>query len=112
MAKRGRKPKTESAVVKTQLTVADYEKTLKKREEEQLVQLETMYIKLAKIRNLIENGMDKLHNVDDCESLSAVGFQAGRAFANIAEASVKLEKILDDIYDDNNFDYYSDIEND
>ena len=108
MAKRGRKPKNATVAA----PAIDHAKLLKQFEQEQLVGLETLYIKLAKIRNLIENGMDKLHNVDDCESLSAVGFQAGRAFANIAEASVKLEKILDDMYDSNNFDYYSDIEND
>ena len=108
MAKRGRKPKNATVAA----PAIDHAKLLKQFEQEQLVQLETLYIKLAKIRNLVELGMDKLHNVDDCQSLSAVGFQAGRAFAKIAEASVKLENILDDMYDNNNFDYYSDIEND
>lgn len=104
---RGRKPK-----IKTEDTVAvvvDHAKLLKQFEQEQRVQLETLYKDLALIRKKVDYALTHIGFMDDCESLSHAAFRAGRAYGPLDEANDKLEEMLEDMYGNSDFDHYDDI---
>ena len=108
MAKRGRKPKTATVAS----PAIDHAKLLKQFEQEQIVQLQTMYKSLAKIRSLVEICIEKLQDVSNASSHVEATFEAGRAYQSVTKAHDKLEQILDEMYDNNDLDYYTDIQND
>jgi len=102
---RGRKPK-EQAVVPV---VVDHAKLLKQFEQEQRVQLETLYKDLAKVKQQIDLALNQIGFMDEAENLSQAAFRAGRAFGPLDEANDKLEEILDGIYNNTDLDHYDDI---
>jgi len=101
---RGRKPK--------ELTVAtpvDHAKLLKQFEEEQRIQLEAFYKKLAKIKRLVDLSLTQIGFMDNAEKLSEAVFKAGRAYGPLDQANDKLEEMLDEIYNNTDFDNWDDI---
>ena len=48
--------------------------------------------------------------MDEAESLAAAVFNAGRAYVQLSAVMDKLEEMLDNIYDNNDVEYYNDIE--
>jgi hypothetical protein len=106
MAKRGRPRKSEELTIATPV---DHAKLLKQFEQEQRVQLETLYKDLAVIRKKVDLALTKIGFIDEAESLSQAAFKAGRAYGPLDEANDKLEEMLDGIYDNNDFDHYDDI---
>ena len=106
MARRGRPKKSEELTVATPV---DHAKLLKQFEQEQKVQLETLYKDLAVIRKKVDLALTKIGFIDEAESLSQAAFKAGRAYGPLDEANDKLEEMLDGIYDNNDFDHYDDI---
>jgi hypothetical protein len=106
MAKRGRPRKSEELTIATPV---DHAKLLKQFEQEQKVQLETLYKDLAVIRKKVDLALTKIGFIDEAESLSQAAFKAGRAYGPLDEANDKLEEMLDGIYDNNDFDHYDDI---
>jgi hypothetical protein len=108
MAQRGR-PKKIQTVVETKLTPAYYEKVLQQREQEQEIQLGTLYKELAKIKQKIDLALTHVGFMDDCESLSHAAFRAGRAYGPLDEANDKLEEVLEDIYGNNDVDHWDDV---
>ena len=105
MAKRGRKPKNATVAA----PAIDHAKLLKQFEQEQLIQLETFYKSLAKIKSSIDAALTQIEFIDDCEKLSEASFKAGRAYGPLGEANDKLEEILDDIYNNHDFDHWESI---
>ena len=104
---RGRKPK-----IKTEDTVAvvvDHAKLLKQFEQEQKVQLETLYKDLALIRKKVDYALTHIGFMDSVESLGEAAFKAGRAYGPLDEANDKLEQMLDDMYAESDFDHYDDL---
>ena len=101
---RGRKPK-----VTTEAVQIDHAKLLKQFEQEQQVQLETMYKELAKIKHLIDSSLTQIGFMDECENLSQAAFKAGRAFGPLDEANDKLQTILEDIYAETDLDHWEDV---
>lgn len=109
MAKRGRPKKST-----TELTVpvkVDHAKLLKQFEQEQRIQLETMYKDLAVIRQKVDYALTQIGFMDNCETLGEAAFKAGRAYGPLDEANDKIQEILDDIYDGNDLDHWEDIVN-
>ena len=104
MAKRGRKPKETTVPA-----VVDHAKLLKQFEQEQRVQLETLYKDLASIRKKVDYALSHIGFMDEAESLSQAAFKAGRAYGPLDEANDKLEEILDGIYGNSDFDHYDDL---
>lgn len=107
MAQRGRPKK-----VKEELTVAvkvDHAKLLKQFEEEQRIQLEAFYKKLAKIKRLTDLALTQIGFMDSSENLSEAAFKAGRAYGPLDQANDKLEEILEEIYSNTDFDNWDDI---
>ncbi len=110
MAQRGRPRKIkEEAIIPV---VVDHAKLLKQFEQEQRVQLETLYKDLANIRYHLDLALTHVGLMDDCESLSHAAFRAGRAYGPLDEANDKLQEILDEMYDNNDFDHWDDVVND
>jgi hypothetical protein len=108
MAQRGR-PKKIKAVVEPKLTPAYYEKALAQRDQEQKVQLETLYKDLAKVKHNLSVALNKIGFIDSCENLAEAAFKAGRAYGPLDEANDKLEEILEEIYSNNNVDHWDDV---
>ena len=106
MAKRGRPRKSQELTVATPV---DHAKLLKQFEQEQRVQLETLYKDLALIRKKVDYALTHIGFMDDCESLSHAAFRAGRAFGPLDEANDKLEEILEGIHSNTDFDHYDDM---
>jgi hypothetical protein len=104
---RGRKPK-EQAVVPA---VIDHAKLLKQFEQEQRVQLETLYKDLAKIKHQVYLALIQIGFMDETENLSQAAFRAGRAFGPLNEANDKLEEVLENIYENNDLDHWDDVNN-
>jgi hypothetical protein len=98
MAK-GKKPK--------KLTVAtpvDHAKLLKQFEEEQRIQLEAFYKKLALIKRNIDRALTQVGFIDECENLSQAAFKAGRAYGPLDRANDDLEEMLNEMCDNNDLD--------
>jgi hypothetical protein len=102
---RGRKIKEEAVVP----AVVDYAKLLKQREEEQRLQLETLYKDLAKIKHQVDLAVRQIGFMDGVENVAEAVFKAGRAYGPLDEANDKLEEILDEIYGNNDLDHWDDI---
>ncbi len=106
MAQRGRPKK-----LKTDVTIpvkVDHAKLLKQFEEEQRIQLETFYKKLAKVRNLTDLALTQIGFMDSAENLSEAAFKAGRAYGPLDKANDELEEMLNDMFDNNDFDDWRD----
>jgi hypothetical protein len=108
MAQRGR-PKKVQTVVETKLTPAYYEKVLEQREEEQQVQLETLYKELANLKDKIGDALRHVALMDESETVAEAAFRAGRAYGPLSDANDKLEEVLDRMYENNDFDHWDDI---
>lgn len=116
MAQRGRPKKVvptlqdalqaEKAVEKV---TVNHAKLLKQFEQEQQVQLETLYKNLANIRHLVDSALTQIGFMDECDNVSQAAFKAGRAYGPLDEAHDKIKEILDGIYSNNDFDHYEDI---
>jgi hypothetical protein len=109
MAQRGRPKKVQT--VATKVTATDYEKVLQQREQEQQVQLETLYKELAKIKHNVNVALNKIGFIDSCENLAEAAFKSGRAYGPLDEANDKLEEVLDKMYETNDFDHWEDVNN-
>jgi hypothetical protein len=105
---RGRKPK-----IKEQAVVAcppiDYAKLLKQFEEEQRLQLESLYKDLAKIKYKVDLALTHVGQIDGVDSLAEASFKAGRAYGPLDESNDRLEEILNDIFEKNDVDHWDDI---
>ena len=104
---RGRKPKVkEQAIVPA---VVDHAKLLKQFEQEQQVQLESLYKDLAKIKHQVDLALTHIGFMDECENLSQAAFKAGRAYGPLDQANDKLEEVLESIYSESDLDHWEDV---
>jgi hypothetical protein len=103
---RGRKPKATTEAVKV-----DHAKLLKQFEQEQQVQLETLYKDLANIRHLVDSALTQIGFMDECDNLSQASFKAGRAYGPLDKANDKLEEMLENMYEKSDFDHWDDVIN-
>lgn len=101
---RGRKPKIQTESIKI-----DHAKLLKQFEQEQRLQLETLYKDLANIRHLVDLSLTQIGFMDSAENLSEAAFKAGRAYGPLDQANDKLEGMLEDMYENSDFDHWDDI---
>jgi hypothetical protein len=108
MAQRGR-PKKIKAVVEPKLTPAYYEKELAQRDQEQKVQLETLYKELVNLKDKIGDALRHVALTDESETVAEAAFRAGRAYGPLSDANDKLEEVLDRMYENNDFDHWDDI---
>jgi hypothetical protein len=106
MAQRGRPKKQKTEPVMEQ---NEYVKLTKQFEQEQQIQMEALYKELAIIKDKMGDAIRQVALIDECETVAAAAFRAGRAFGPLSEANDKLETILDNIYDANDFDHWDDL---
>lgn len=110
MAKRGRPRKQQpSGNVMTLAEMLEKEVDAVKESKQKNNELEELYIKLAKLKQVIDDAHTRVSFMDEAETLSDIAFKAGRAYEKLTESINTLESILDDIYDANDFEYYEDI---
>ena len=109
MAKRGRPKKNPPLgsieVVKTKV---DHAKVLKQFEQEQRIQLEALYKKLAEIKQLTDNALARLGSIDGAERLAEAAFYAGKAYGDVDKANDMLYDMLEEMYDNNDLDHWDD----
>ena len=101
---RGRKPKEPTVT-----TPVDHAKLLKQFEEEQRIQLEAFYKKLAIIKRNVDSALTQVGFMDDAQNLAEAAFKAGRAYGPLDKANDDLEEMLNDMFDNNDFDNWYDI---
>jgi hypothetical protein len=108
MAQRGRpkKQKEELTVIRPEV---DYQKLLKQREQEQQIQLETLYKELANLKDKIGDALRHVALMDESETVAEAAFRAGRAYGPLSDANDKLEEVLDKMYEANDFNHWDDI---
>ena len=106
MARRGRPKKELTVEVKV-----DHAKLLKQSEQEQKVQMESLYKDLAKIKHQVDLALTQIGFMDSAENLSEAAFKAGRAYGPLNEANDKLEEMLEEIYGNSDFDHWEDVAN-
>ena len=104
MAKRGRKPKNATVATKV-----DHAKLLKQFEQEQRVQLETFYKDLVKIKKDVDVALEHVSRVDSSDNVAEAAFKAGRAYGPLDEANDALEELLEEMFDNNDFDHWNDL---
>ena len=104
MAKRGRKPKNATVATKV-----DHAKLLKQFEQEQLIQLETFYRSLAKIKKDVDVALEHVGRVDSSDNVAEAAFKAGRAFNHLDVANDKLEEMLEQIQENYDFEHWLDF---
>lgn len=101
---RGRKPKQTTEAVKV-----DHAKLLKQFEEEQRIQLETLYKNLASMKEKLNYALRHVGMIDECDTIAEAAFKAGRVYGPLDEVNDKLEEMLEDMYSNNDFDHWDDI---
>ena len=106
MAKRGRPRKVETPnklkEVKSEL------KTLEVIKQEELKKL---YEDLAEIKKKVDLALTHIGFIDGTESLAEAAFKGGRAYGPLDEANDKLQEMLENIYEANDFDHWDWINN-
>jgi hypothetical protein len=107
MAKRGRPKK--STTETTVPVKIDHAKLLKQFEQEQKLQLESLYKDLANIKSKIGTALTYIGFMDECETIAQSIFKAGRAYGPLDQANDKLEEILDSIYSDTDLEHWDDL---
>lgn len=100
MAKRGRKPKQATSEVHQELEM------LQARTERATQKL---YTDLAVIKDALQRAFNHLGTIESSDNLAEAAFKAGRAFNPIDRINDKLEEMLDELYEDNDFDHWEDI---
>lgn len=73
-------------------------------------QLETLYKKLAVIKENVDTALTYLGRIDSCETLAEAAFRAGGAYRPLDKASDDLEEILEELYQDSDK-HWEDITN-
>lgn len=72
-------------------------------------QLEILYKELAVIKGKMDSALTQVGFIDSSECLGEAAFKAGRAFNSLDDASDKLEEVLNDLYDGNDYQDWHDI---
>lgn len=107
MAQRGRKPK-----IKTVITEVDYSKLLKEDQLKYETKMKSLYKKLSTIKYEINSSLYELNNISECKTLAEAAYIAGKSHVPLYTANDKLEDVLDEMYDEEDFDHWDDISND
>jgi hypothetical protein len=108
MAQRGRPKKQKTEPVMEQ---NEYVKLAKQFEQEQQVQLETLYKELANLKDKIGDALRHVALMDESETVAEAAFRAGRAYGPLSDANDKLEEVLDKMYESNDFNHWEDVLN-
>lgn len=78
--------------------------------EKRKKQLETLYKKLAVIKENVDTALTYLGRIDSCETLAEAAFRAGGAYRPLDKANDDLEEILEELYQDSDK-HWEDITN-
>jgi hypothetical protein len=108
MAQRGRPKKQKTEPVMEQ---NDYVKLTKQFEQEQQIQMEALYKELANLKDKIGDALRQVALMDESETVAEAAFRAGRAYGPLSDANDKLETMLDNMYEANDFDHWDDVLN-
>jgi serine protease inhibitor len=111
MAKRGRPAKAKTTETVSVMEQNDYVKLRKQFEQEQQVQIESLYKDLAKVKYQLNSALSRVGNIDSCENLGEAAFKAGLAYGPLDEANDRLEEILESIFSENDLDHWDDVNN-
>ena len=105
---RGRKPKQATpAVVKKE--VNQFAVDLKVLEIARIKEIEALYIDLARVKQNVDEALTKVGFMDESETVADAAFKAGRVYSFLDKANDKLEEMLDNIYESNDFDHWNDV---
>ena len=103
----GRKPKLKTITP----VLNSVEQELKQVYSTKHDETEALYKDLAKIKDLLGTALRHVGFMDEVETVAEAAFKAGRAYGPLDEASEKVEEMLTNLYEheDFNFDHWDDV---
>ena len=105
---RGKKPKQTTEIVPF-MEQADYAKLVKDFDQERTLQMTELYNDLAKMKEKINYALRHVGMIDECGTIAEAAFKAGRIYGPLDEVNDKLEEMLENLYEINDFDHWDDI---
>ena len=72
-------------------------------------ELKILYKDLAILKDLVSTTLIDLSSIDMSDTVGEAAFKAGKAYVPLNRADDKLEKMLDDLYEANEFEHYQEI---
>jgi hypothetical protein len=109
MPQRGR-PKKQKEIVPF-MEQADYAKLVKDFDQERTLQMTELYKDLAKMKDKVNYALRHVGQIDECGTIAEAAFKAGRVYGPLDEVNDQLETMLDNMYENNDFDHWEDINN-
>ena len=97
------------ATKKQTQTNAEELKELKFLAEIRKKELKILYKDLAILKHLVSSSLTDLSAIDMSDTVGEAAFKAGKAYVPLNRVDDKLEKMLDDLYEANQFEYYQDV---
>jgi len=105
---RGRKPKQTTETVPF-MEQKDYAKLVKDFDQERTLQITELYNDLAKMKEKINYALRHVGLMDECDTIAEAAFKAGRVYGPLDEVNDKLEAMLENLYENNDFDHWDDV---
>jgi hypothetical protein len=72
-------------------------------------ELEILYKDLAILKSFVDLSLTQIGFIDSSESLGEAAFKAGRAYGPLDKANDKLTNMLENMFEEGDFDYYEDV---
>jgi len=105
---RGRKPKQTTETVPF-MEQKDYAKLVKDFDQERTLQMTELYNDLAKMKNKVAYALRHVGMIDECGTIAEAAFKAGRVYGPLDELNDQLDTMLENLYENNDFDHWDDI---
>ena len=70
---------------------------------------EILYKELAVLKHQVDLSLTQIGFIDQSETISEAAFRAGRAYGPLDRVNDKLENMLDDLYETNDFEHYDEV---
>ena len=97
------------ATKKQTRTNAEELKELKFLAEIREKELKILYKNLAILKDLVSSSLTNLSAIDMSDTVGEAAFKAGKAYVPLNRADDKLEEMLDNLYEENEFEHYQDV---
>jgi hypothetical protein len=107
MPQRGR-PKKQKETVPF-MEQKDYAKLVKDFDQERTLQMTELYNDLAKMKNKVAYALRHVGMIDECGTIAEAAFKAGRVYGPLDELNDQLDTMLENLYENNDFDHWDDI---
>jgi len=99
---RGRKPKATPVLTQT-------EQELKEVYSVRMNDLDVLYKQLASMKEKVNYALRHVGMIDECGTIAEAAFKAGRIYGPLDELNDQLDTMLENLYENNDFEHWDDI---